>query len=188
VKNKFFKKKPDLALALNAEAVSKSVDNTYQGSLFIPMEGVHSKVKDAQGNTLNHFQKPTDLFGFFIECLSVPGQTILEYCAGSGTGLIASLERDRNYIGFDSSETQFIGASKRAQKLLEKNKSVKSELSDNEDEKEEEKEEKEKDQNSNFKTKTCCSCDQTDNLTEMETCGHTFCSECLNLETCSACE
>jgi hypothetical protein len=148
------------------------------------MDRVHLKVKDSQGNTLNHFQKPTNLFGFFIDCLSVPGQTILEYCAGRGTELIASLERDRNYIRFDINKTQFIGASKRAQKLIEKNKSVKSELSDDEEEKEDEKEE-----DLNLKTifKTCCSCDQTDNLTEMENCGHTFCHECLS-ETCSACE
>jgi hypothetical protein len=39
------------------------------------------KTINAQGNNLNYFQKPTTLFGFFIDCLSVPGEMIVEYCS-----------------------------------------------------------------------------------------------------------
>jgi hypothetical protein len=109
LKNKIYKKKPDFASALDADTLGKSVVNTYEGSLLIPMNGVISKIKDQQGGILNHFQKPQDLWGIFIDCFSSPGDTILEYCAGSGTGLVASVERNRNYLSFDNNENQFRG-------------------------------------------------------------------------------
>jgi hypothetical protein len=117
---------------------------------------------------LNHFIKPTNLFGFFIDCLSLPGDTILEYCAGTATGLIAALERNRNYIGFDTNQTQFNGASIRAQKFIEKLKSVKDEESDEEEEEDENS--NEEDEEIKVSSKICLSCGKKKDLTKMENC------------------
>jgi hypothetical protein len=53
-----YKKKLDFASAMDIESFPKSIVNIYEGSLFIPMNGVISKIKDLQGSTLNYFQKP----------------------------------------------------------------------------------------------------------------------------------
>jgi DNA modification methylase len=54
-----------------------------------------------------HKATPLIIFKNLPYCFSSPGDTILEYCAGSGIGLIAAVERNRNYLGFDNNETQF---------------------------------------------------------------------------------
>jgi hypothetical protein len=58
LRNKIYKKKPDFASVIDIESFPKSIVNIYEGSLFIPMNGVILKIKDLQGGTFNYFQKP----------------------------------------------------------------------------------------------------------------------------------
>lgn len=46
-------------------------------------------------------QKPVDLMRYFIETYSAPGDTVLDFCMGSGTTALASLQAGRNFIGIE---------------------------------------------------------------------------------------
>lgn len=52
-------------------------------------------------------QKPVPLFEYLIKTYSNEGETILDNCMGSGTTAIATINTNRNYIGFELDETYF---------------------------------------------------------------------------------
>lgn len=47
---------------------------------------------------LHPTQKPIELFEYLMKTYSNPGDTVLDFCAGSGTTAIAALNTGRNYI------------------------------------------------------------------------------------------
>lgn len=63
---------------------------------------LYDRVAGKQQLHLN--QKPLDLIKFLIEKSSVPGDSILDGFAGSGTTLVAAKELGRNYIGIELEE------------------------------------------------------------------------------------
>ena len=71
--------------------------------------------------TLHPTQKPVPLFEYLINTYTNEGETILDNCMGSGTTAIASINTNRNYIGFEMDETYFNLANERiAKHLLER--------------------------------------------------------------------
>ena len=61
-------------------------------------------------------QKPVALFEYLIKTYSCEGETILDNCMGSGTTAIASINTNRNFIGFELDETYFDLANERINK------------------------------------------------------------------------
>jgi len=53
---------------------------------------------DTQNSSLHPTQKPVSICEYFIMTYTMPGQTILDNCAGSGTTGIASMNTKRNSI------------------------------------------------------------------------------------------
>ena len=50
---------------------------------------------------LHPTQKPVELFEYLIKTYTLPGETVLDNCIGSGTTAIACLETGRHYIGYE---------------------------------------------------------------------------------------
>lgn len=58
-------------------------------------------------------QKPVALFEYLIKTYTNEGETVLDNCAGSGTTMIACMNTDRNFIGFELDEGYFEMANER---------------------------------------------------------------------------
>jgi site-specific DNA-methyltransferase (adenine-specific) len=50
---------------------------------------------------LHPTQKPTGLYEYLIKTYTNPGDTVLDFCAGSGTTGIAAIRTGRNFIGIE---------------------------------------------------------------------------------------
>lgn len=57
--------------------------------------------------TFHPTQKPVALFEYMIKTYTNKGDTILDNCMGSGTTAIASINTERNFIGFETNEEYY---------------------------------------------------------------------------------
>jgi len=62
---------------------------------------------DKQRSKLHPTQKPLALCEYLIQTHSIPGQTVLDNCMGSGTSGVAALRNGRNFIGIESDPKHF---------------------------------------------------------------------------------
>ena len=72
-------------------------------------------------NRVHPTQKPVALMEYLINTYTREGETVLDNCVGSGTTAIASINTNRNYIGFELDENYHTVADERiAKHLLER--------------------------------------------------------------------
>ena len=69
-------------------------------------------------NSFHPTQKPVALFEYLIKTYTNEGETVLDNCMGSGTTAIASINTNRNYIGFELDETYYKLANERIENRL----------------------------------------------------------------------
>ncbi len=62
---------------------------------------------------LHPTQKPTELFSYLIRTYTNPGETVLDFCMGSGTTGVSCAETGRNFIGIEKHEDYFEIAQRR---------------------------------------------------------------------------
>lgn len=62
---------------------------------------------DKQKEALHPTQKPVALLEYMIETYSKPGDTVLDFCAGSGSTAIACLNKNRRYIMVENDPINF---------------------------------------------------------------------------------
>jgi site-specific DNA-methyltransferase (adenine-specific) len=62
---------------------------------------------------LHPTQKPVALYKYLILTYTNPGDTVLDFCFGSGTTAVACVETGRNFVGSESNADYFAIASKR---------------------------------------------------------------------------
>lgn len=67
---------------------------------------------DRQKN-LHPTQKPEALLEYLVTTYTNPGETVLDFCMGSGTAGVAATKLDRNFIGIEKDEKYFSLASGR---------------------------------------------------------------------------
>lgn len=72
-------------------------------------------------NTLHPTQKPVALCEYLIRTYTNEGETVLDFCAGSGTTAIACLNTKRNYICIEKEEEYFNIINERIDKHLQEN-------------------------------------------------------------------
>lgn len=58
-------------------------------------------------------QKPVDLMAYLIETYSNPGDTVLDFCMGSGTTGVACQQTGRNFIGIEQDPKYYSAAMRR---------------------------------------------------------------------------
>ena len=101
----------------------KSADN-YDPKKRFPKTIVTYNARAKECNNVNRLhptQKPVELFEYLIRTYTNDNETILDNCMGSGTTAIASINTNRNFIGFELDETYFNLANERiAKHLLER--------------------------------------------------------------------
>ena len=56
---------------------------------------------------LHPTQKPVDLMGYLIKTYTQEGETVLDFCMGSGSTGVAAKNLNRNFIGIEKDETYF---------------------------------------------------------------------------------
>ena len=84
----------------------KSADN-YDPKKRFPKTIVTYNARAKECNNVNRLhptQKPVALFEYLINTYTVEGETILDNCMGSGTTAVASINTNRNFIGFELDE------------------------------------------------------------------------------------
>lgn len=64
-------------------------------------------------------QKPTDLLAYLIRTYTDPGDTVLDFCTGSGSTCVAALQEGRKAIGIELDKVYYDTAIKRCQEILE---------------------------------------------------------------------
>ena len=69
---------------------------------------------------LHPAQKYSPEFKYLLDCFSAPGETVLDFCMGSGTTGIAAIETGRKFIGIEKNKEHFDTAVKRFEKRLKK--------------------------------------------------------------------
>ena len=77
--------------------------------------------RDTLKGSMHPTQKPVALFEYLIKTYTNENETILDNCMGSGTTAIASINTNRNFIGFELDENYHTVANERiAKHLLER--------------------------------------------------------------------
>lgn len=65
-------------------------------------------------NDIDHpAQKPVALYQYLIRTYTNPGETVCDFCMGSGTTGVAAIKEGRNFIGIEKDEHYFKVAEKR---------------------------------------------------------------------------
>lgn len=72
-----------------------------------------SIIKFKRDRGLHPTQKPVALFEYLIKTYTNQGDSVLDNCMGSGTTAVASINTNRNYIGFELDEGYYNIANKR---------------------------------------------------------------------------
>lgn len=84
----------------NATQYGKHGDNVHvnpEGKRY-PVSILHVSIGGMRSTTEHPTQKPLDLFGYLILTYTNPGDTVLDFTAGSGTTGVACKQHGRNYI------------------------------------------------------------------------------------------
>ena len=94
----------------------------YQNTPFKRLDHVFHDVIDGTGREkdLHEWAQAVDELTIIIDYFSLPGQTILDPFAGSGTTLLASLQNDRLAIGIEIEEDKYKIARGRINEFLQK--------------------------------------------------------------------
>lgn len=82
-----------------------------------PSDVLEFNVVPNRNGKLHPTQKPVELVEYLIKTYSNEGDTILDNCMGSGTTAIASINTNRNFIGFELDKNYFDIANERIKKL-----------------------------------------------------------------------
>jgi site-specific DNA-methyltransferase (adenine-specific) len=72
------------------------------------------------GNKLHPTQKPVPMLARLIRCFSLPGETVLDAFAGSGSTCASALLTGRRYIGIELDDEYYAQASKRLSRVHER--------------------------------------------------------------------
>ena len=75
--------------------------NTYWAN----MTGVYFDI--LEGERIHQYQKPLSLIERLIKIHTMPGDTVFDGFAGSGTTAVASKRLDRNFIGFENDKVSY---------------------------------------------------------------------------------
>lgn len=91
---------------------------TYEPDKLLPKQLIYFARQ--QKGKLHPTQKPVDLMAYMIRTYTNPGETVLDFCFGSGTTGVACAQEGRNFIGIEKDTTYFEIAKKRIEEAFAK--------------------------------------------------------------------
>ena len=100
----------------NYNEVKRLPSENTTGTRF-PRDVLKVSWRSAFGKTLHPTQKPVSLCEYFIKTYSNKGDIILDPFIGSGTTVVAAINTERKYIGFERDDKYFEVAKNRLEKL-----------------------------------------------------------------------
>lgn len=98
---------------IGSEVYGKGVKKTVYDSTERYPRSVVKFSSDRQKQNLHPTQKPEALLEYLVTTYTNEGETVLDFCMGSGTAGIAATKLDRNFIGIEKDEKYFSLASER---------------------------------------------------------------------------
>ena len=78
-----------------------------------PRSVLKFKTAETEGETYHKTQKPVALFEYLIKTYTNEGDTVLDFCMGSGTTGVACVQTGRHFIGIENDLTYFNIATRR---------------------------------------------------------------------------
>lgn len=65
------------------------------------------KIPNGNNDSCHPTQKPVALYAYLIRTYTNPGDTILDFCMGSGTTGVAAIKESRHFIGCDNAQVYY---------------------------------------------------------------------------------
>jgi site-specific DNA-methyltransferase (adenine-specific) len=96
-----------------SEHHSALVDNGKHGLGYPKSILRYPKPNNLSGGGLHPTQKPVALYEYLIKTYTNPGDTVLDFCMGSGTTIVAAIRTGRNAIGIEKEAPYFDMAQRR---------------------------------------------------------------------------
>ncbi len=115
MKGKPYKKRYHPDIQTTNYGVSKDYLTVSDGSRFPYSYFYYPRDNANQG--LHPTQKPLELISNLILSYSKRGQTVVDFCMGSGTSIVASIKEQRNSIGFEIDPEMYQLAKKRIERF-----------------------------------------------------------------------
>lgn len=108
------KMRKKLVLHLTApEIYGETTPTETRNDLYYPKSIIEFSMAGYRKNSFHPTQKNTKLMEYLISTYSKPGDTVLDFCMGSGTTGIAAKKLNRNFIGIELKKKYFDIAKKR---------------------------------------------------------------------------
>ena len=101
----YTRKRNGKGLGENYSSNTKMVDGEYVGKRFPKSIIIESNADGT--NRVHPTQKPVALFEYLIKTYTNEGETVLDDCMGSGTTIVAAINTNRHYIGFEMEQKYF---------------------------------------------------------------------------------
>ncbi|MBQ6979586.1 MAG: site-specific DNA-methyltransferase [Clostridia bacterium] len=95
--------------------VRMKADYENYNDLYYPTNVLH--FKGIHKNRLHPCQKPTELLEYLIKNYTNEGETVLDNCMGCGSTIVACINTNRHYIGFELEKEYFDIAKERIDKV-----------------------------------------------------------------------
>ena len=98
---------------VNSECYGKALQLVEYDSTDRYPRSVQFFSSDKQKSNLHESQKPLAMMEYMVKTYSNPGDTVLDFCMGSGTTGAACLNTGRNFIGIEKGKEQYLTARNR---------------------------------------------------------------------------
>lgn len=83
------------------------IKKKYDPDFVQPSDVLEFNVVPNRNGKLHPTQKPVDLLEYLIKTYSNEGDVVLDNCIGSGSTIIAAINTNRKYVGFEKDENYF---------------------------------------------------------------------------------
>lgn len=97
----------------------KFLGGTNDGTRF-PKSILHASRNFSAQQTIHPTQKPTNLLNWLIMTYSNPGDTVMDFCMGSGSCGVSAKMTGRNFIGIEKNKNYFLFCESRINEAQEK--------------------------------------------------------------------
>ena len=110
--------KPKSTFNSITSGISKNIITPYKDDGYRYPNDILKFNRVTLGTTVHPTQKPVELLEYLIKTYTNENDLILDNCMGSGSTIIAAINTNRNYIGFEKDENYFKIAEDRINKRL----------------------------------------------------------------------
>jgi|GEM_PF-4475854 len=114
------------------EVIAKVIPDTMEYEEMPPSRTFYHEVQQGKANygDRHFFEKPIGINKFFLEKLTLPGDTVIDVCGCTGSMIQACIEMDRRWIYCESNDTNYNLGASRIGEVIERVAGIKSDDDD----------------------------------------------------------